>query len=138
MNWNLSVDVNWLIDVNYSLGNGGNLHCFNGLYFDLIRNPFLYLHIFWNLDYFLHYSLRAWNGLEYLNYDLNRFLYDYLLYYLFRDYRPVPLNLTIPIFQESSENIQLHFEFIFWAVKGIQLFLKIVCFLFNILVILQL
>ena len=98
VNRNFSVNIDWLIDVNYFLSNVWDLNCFNSLYFDFIGNSFLYLNVFGNFHYFLYDSFRAWYGFEYFNYHLNRFLYNYLLYYLPRDYGLMSLDLTIPIF----------------------------------------
>lgn len=138
VHWNLAVNVNRLVNIYDLLCNCGNFHCLNYLFINFVWHFLFNFNILRYFNDFLNDSLRAWNCLEYLHNNLDRFLYNHFLYDLFWYNTFVSVNLCIPVFQKFSQHIQFNFQLVFFALKSVQPLFKINRFFLNVLIVLQL
>lgn len=97
--WNFSVDVNRLINVDNFLSYCWHLNCFYHLFLHFKRNFLFNLYVFGNLYDFLYNPLRSWDWFWNLNYDLDWFFNNDLLNDLFWHDWFMSLNLGVSIFK---------------------------------------
>lgn len=74
MDRDLTVDVDWFVDIDYFFSDGGYLDCFDDLFFDLKRDLFLDLDVLRDLDYLLNDPFRPGHWSWHFNDNFNRFL----------------------------------------------------------------
>ena len=99
MDWDLSIDVDWLVDVYDFLGDCRDLNCLYDLFYDFERNFLFDFDVFGHLNDFLHNSLRSRNGPWYLHNHFNWLLNNNLLDNLFWNNAFMPVNLSISVLE---------------------------------------
>ena len=134
MHWDLTIDVNWLINIDYFLCYCWDLDCLDYLLYDLEWHFFLNFNVLWHLNDFLHNPLRSWDSSRHFNNDFNRFLDDNFLDNLLGHNRLMSCNLCISVFQEPPQHFQINLDLVLFAFKSIKykglsrslIFLKII------------
>ena len=129
--------MDWLVNVYNPLCNCRNFHCSDNLLLNFIWDFPLDFDVLWYFYDFLDDSLRARDRSKHLNDDFHRFLYNHFLNDLFWNNTFVSINLCIPVLQKFSHHLELNFQLILLALKGIEFPFEIICFFLNILIVLQ-